>query len=77
MRTKKMTKDIKYVIEEVNKQLRNSILLKSYKVSIFSFACHLLMDKGMYHGFNYYLYDTNGNLKLAGKETDIVQLYVV
>ena len=56
--SKKMTKDIKYVVEQANEILKNPKSSIEFKTDVFAFIQHLLLDKKMYHGFNYYIYDS-------------------
>lgn len=75
--SKKMTKDIKYVVEQANEILKNPKSSIEFKTDVFAFIQHLLLDKKMYHGFNYYIYDMNLKcLKLAGQQTDLIQFYI-
>lgn len=81
--SRKMTKDIKYVVEEANKLLNTPSMQnnKNEREAIFWFVNHLLLEKNMYHGFNHYIEKTlpNGEKILchAGKETSLVQFYIV
>ena len=44
---------------------------------LFNFITYYLLNENMYHGYNYYIYDEDNILRLAGnKETNIVQFEV-
>lgn len=75
---KKMTKDITFMVEEANKSFRSKYMQtnEDARASLSSFISHILLNKRMYHGFNYFVEDEDGNLKLAGKETTLIQFYV-
>ncbi len=78
-----MTKDIRYVVEEANKSLASEFMQThdEARTHLCSFIDHVLLDKHMYHGFNYFVKKAlpNGDetLCLAGKETNLIQFYVI
>ena len=78
-RQKKMTKDIRYVVEEANRILATPYMQNndSERECLHHFISHLLLEKNMYHGFNYFVEDEVIGLRLAGRETKIIQFYVV
>ena len=44
---------------------------------LFNFITLYLLNENMYHGYNYYIYDEDNILRLAGnQETNIVQFEV-
>lgn len=76
--SKKMSKEIKLIVESTNKMLLTKEMQenKEDRDTITSFLSYLLLQRNMYHGFNYYI-EKDGNLRLAGKETNLVQFYIV
>ena len=80
--SKKMTKDIKYTVEQANKLLATPLLQmdSNARETLHHFIQHILLEKNMYHGFNFFVEVTlpSGKkmLKLAGKETTLIQFYV-
>ena len=75
---RKMTKDITFMVEEANIGLRGKYMQNNAdaRTSLTSFISHILLNKRMYHGFNYFVEDEDGNLTLAGKETTLIQFYI-
>ena len=75
MRSQKMTKQVKAMVEDVNKYLW-SHHVKDQRDTQFSFLCYLLVRAGCYHGFNYFT--TDGRLSGGDNENfDHLQFYIV
>lgn len=76
--SKKMNKDVKIIVDSANQMLRTKMMQQnqSDRETITFYISNMLLQKNMYHGFNYFM-EKDGMLKLAGKETDLIQFYVV
>lgn len=76
--SKKMNNEIKTITEAANSILRTSYMQKNESVrnELHAIITHTLISSNMYHGFNYYTVKNN-TLRLAGKETSLVQFYIV
>jgi hypothetical protein len=74
---RKMSNDVKYMTEIANKMLASEHLQnnKEARASVCGLVDCVLLNKHMYHGFNYYE-KKDGNLVLAGKETTLIQFYI-
>ena len=75
---RKMTNDVKVIVESANAMLKTQMMQKnkSDRETILSYINYMLLQKNMYHGFNYYV-ERKGMLRLAGKETNLIQFYIV
>ena len=72
---KKMTKQVKTMVESVNQYLKNNHITDGGN-NCFAITCWMLMEAGCYNGFN--LFTADG--KLSGGDpitTDHLQLYIV
>lgn len=76
--SKKMNKEVKLIVENANEMLRTKLMQenKHDRETITSYLSHMLLQRNMYHGFNYYV-EKDGSLRLAGKETTLIQFYIV
>lgn len=76
--SKKMSKDVKLIVENANEMLRTKLMQenKHDRETITSYLSYMLLQRNMYHGFNYYV-EKDGIFRLAGKETSLIQFYVV
>lgn len=78
---KKMTKDIKYVVERANNLLASDFMQEhdDERRAIMGFISCMLLEKDMYRGFNYYkkeCIEGEEYLKLAGEITNLIQFKV-
>lgn len=73
---KKMSKDIKYVVETANKMLRSEDFQNNpdERSALTTLLFDVLSKKNMYYGFNYFKMK-EGMLVLAGEETSLIQFY--
>ena len=77
--TRKQTKDIKFFVQTANKMLRTQELQTNLdkRQAICSLVESVLLNKHMYHGYNYFEPSVVNEdfLVLAGKETNLIQYY--
>lgn len=76
-----MNKSVKNLVCMVNQRLLNMAkegmtYQEIIGSDLFVIISAFLSSENMYHGFNYYIYDQSGILRLAGRETNIIQFYV-
>lgn len=74
MKTQKMTKQVRKMVEEVNAYLRYNHV-KDTADAQFNVMCWLLLRANCYHGYNYYTVDG----KLSGGENenfDHLEIYI-
>lgn len=76
---RKMSKDIKKMVENANNLLRNRYLTQDDLLMVATLAERTLNDLNMYHGYNHYTEKTiNGEDELVlDKDGKIVQFYIV
>ena len=86
---RKMTKDIRYMVEKANRTFSSPYMRmeehRAEREALAGFISSVLLDRNMYHGFNYYeereitLKDGTKELvkSCAGKETGFIQFYIV
>ena len=78
--TRKMTKDIKFMVAEVNEWLATEFMQNNdiERKTLFAFVEHIIMSKNMYHGFDYYKPAEPGSRQLvpAGQETRLLQFEI-
>lgn len=75
MRTQKMTKQVKAMVERVNEYLRMNHV-KDMRDCRFCDMCWLLSSANCYHGFNYFTVD--GKLSGGDNENfDHLELYIM
>ena len=75
---KKRTQTVQNLIDKVNEHL-DKYSVKYEGDSLFNFTCHLLFEKNMYRGYNFFKRLPDGKLVLAGSydpnEFDCLQLF--
>lgn len=74
---RKMSNDIKFMVNTANTMLASKELIdnKEERAAVCGLVSNVLLNKNMYHGFNYYKKE-NDIMKLAGEETGLIQFYL-
>lgn len=80
-KVKLQDKQTKHLLTLVNQRLlqlgREGVNVKQIESSdLFVITTQYLLEENKYHGYNYYMFDANGILRLAGEETNIIQFEV-
>lgn len=80
-RARLQDKQTKHILTLVNQRLlqlgREGVNVKQIESSdLFVLTTQYLMEENKYHGYNYYRFDANGILRLAGEESNIIQFEV-